>query len=194
MFDHLLTPDFEDMEDMTASAVVSAQIKTVGWIDTLIQQDADIVQTADPAVADLARKAFVSMLDATSARETQVQHVLALQAPQAVRHLVGMLTQYDWAFQEQAKELRGYVVAQLLEESKDSNARIRLKALELLGKVTEVAVFTERSEVTHKVETSDDIEERVRARLKKFLPPTLEVQDAEVKEIAIVPREIKVRD
>jgi hypothetical protein len=186
MFDHLFSPEMENLEDMTASEIVSAQVKTMNWIDTLVEHDATL--PTDTASADTARQAFVSMMDPSTPPDTQVKHVLALQAPEAVRHLVGMLTEYDWAFQEQAKEIRSFVVAKLLEETKDGNGRIRLKALELLGKVTEVAAFTERSEIVHKHETSGDIEERVRERLKKFLPPVLEVQDAEVKEIAIVPR------
>jgi hypothetical protein len=105
-----------------------------------------------------------------------------------------MLTEYDWSFQEQAKEIRSYVVAKLLEETKDGNGQIRLKALKLLGEVTEVAAFTTRTEVTHKHEEAGDIEERVRERLKKFLPPVMEVQDAEVKDIAIVPRAVKGRE
>lgn len=189
MFDHLFSPDMTALEDMTASELVSAQTKTLSWVDSLVEHDAAL--PTDTASADIARQAFVSMMDPSTPPDTQVKHVLALQAPAAVRHLVGMLTNYDWSFQAQAAEIRGYVVAQLLEETKDGNGRIRLKALELLGKITEISMFTERSEVTIKHETSGDIEERVRERLKKFLPPVLEVQDAEVKEIAIVPRGTK---
>ena len=46
-----------------------------------------------------------------------------------MRHLTGMLAAYDWEFVQQAKEIRGYAVAQLIEETKSSNANIRLKAL-----------------------------------------------------------------
>jgi hypothetical protein len=46
-----------------------------------------------------------------------------------------MLTAYDWRFVQQAKELRGYAVAKLVEETANPNANIRLKALGLLGEV-----------------------------------------------------------
>ena len=82
-----------------------------------------------------------------------------------MQHLVGMLTAYDWAFVEQAKELRGYAVAQILEEVKHPDARIRLKALDMLGKVTEVALFTERVEVK-KAQMSDvELETRIKEKL-----------------------------
>jgi len=80
-----------------------------------------------------------------------------------------MLTAYDWAFVEQAKELRGFAVAKILEEVAHPDARIRLKALDMLGKVTEVALFTERVEVK-KTEMSDvELDSRIKEKLNKFM-------------------------
>jgi hypothetical protein len=80
-----------------------------------------------------------------------------------------MLTAYDWAFVEQAKELRGFAVAKILEEVEHPDARIRLKALDMLGKVTEVALFTERIEVK-KTEMSDvELEARIKDKLNRFM-------------------------
>jgi hypothetical protein len=95
-----------------------------------------------------------------------------------------MLTQYDWEYVEHAKELRGYVVAKLLEESKHPDAKIRLRSLEMIGKLTEVASFTERKEITIKDASSEELTERIRTRLKSLLPPVMEVQDAEPKDVA----------
>ena len=92
-----------------------------------------------------------------------------LKVPEAVKQLVGMLSAYDWAFVEQARELRGYAVAKITEETVHPDARIRLKALELLGKVTEVALFTERSEITHKNVSDEQLDEDLKARLSEYL-------------------------
>ena len=92
-----------------------------------------------------------------------------VKAPVAVQHLVGMLTAYDWAFVEQAKELRGYAVAQILEEVKHPDARIRLKALDMLGKVTEVALFTERIEVKKEAMSDMELESRIKDKLNRFM-------------------------
>jgi hypothetical protein len=97
-----------------------------------------------------------------------------------------MLSAYDWDFVEQAKQLRGYVVAKLLEETKDTRAQTRLKALELIGKLSEVASFSERVEIIHKQSDSAELESRLRERLRSLLPPVMEVQDTEIKEIAVV--------
>ena len=80
-----------------------------------------------------------------------------------------MLAAYDWEFVQQAKEIRGYAVAQLIEETKSTNANIRLKALGLLGKVTEVGLFTDKVEVK-KAELSDtEIDAKIKEKLSKFM-------------------------
>ena len=80
-----------------------------------------------------------------------------------------MLTAYDWEFVEQAKELRGYTVAKLVEETQHPNANIRLKALGLLGKVTEVGLFTEKIEVKKTEMSDEEIEARIKDKLNKFM-------------------------
>lgn len=183
MFEHLLDPVFDEVADLPAPAIVSAQINTADWLtDHTIPT---IPATSQDAHA--ARQAFEATLHPELDPETRRRSVMELRSPEAVRHLVGMLSAYDWKFVEQAQELRGYVVAKLLEETKHPDARIRLRALELTGKLTEVSSFTERVEITRKDESADAIEDRIRAKLKQLLPPTMEVQDAEIKEIAVVP-------
>jgi hypothetical protein len=86
-----------------------------------------------------------------------------------VQHLVGMLSAYDWEFMEQAKELRGYAVSQILEETKHPDAKIRLKALDMLGKVTEVALFTERVEVRKTQLSDSDLDAKIKEKLNRFM-------------------------
>jgi hypothetical protein len=87
-----------------------------------------------------------------------------------------MLTAYDWEFIQQAKELRGYTVAKLVEETQHPNANIRLKALGLLGKVTEVGLFTEKIEVKKTDLTEDEIDKKLKEKLARFM----DVTDADV--------------
>lgn len=79
-----------------------------------------------------------------------------------------MLTAYDWEFVERAKELRGYTVAKILEDTNHPTASVRLKALALLGKVTEVGLFTEKIEIK-KAELSDsELDARIKEKLGKM--------------------------
>jgi hypothetical protein len=80
-----------------------------------------------------------------------------------------MLTAYEWAFVEQARELRGYAVAQILKEVEHPDARIRLKALQMLGTVTEVALFTERVEVKKETMSDMELETRIKEKLNRFM-------------------------
>ena len=122
-----------------------------------------------------ARIAFGAMT-ATADTSEQKAALVQLKTPEAVRHLTGMLAAYDWEFVEMAKELRGYTVAKLVEETKSPNANVRLKALGLLGKVTEVGLFTDKIEVKKTDLTEDEIDKKLKEKLAKFM----DVSDAEI--------------
>jgi hypothetical protein len=176
MLEHLIYGEFHpEVVDATAEVLsfekadtattIDAKVKTAQWLKDLELDDEEVETKAD---AEAARKSFASIVTGQSVATTQ-QALANVKAPAAVQHLVGMLTAYDWAFVEQAKELRGYAVAQILEEVKHPDARIRLKALDMLGKVTEVALFTERVEVK-KTQMSDvELEMRIKEKLNRFM-------------------------
>ena len=158
------TPDkLRMLEKATPQELFNSQINTSDWL-TELGAAPDPLEKAQNAEAN---RAFTAL--ATPASDEEKKAALTkLNTPAAVRHLVGMLTAYDWKFVEQAQELRGYAVSQLLEETKHPDAKIRLKALELLGKVTEVALFTERVEMK-KTELSDnELEQRIKDKLAKM--------------------------
>jgi hypothetical protein len=177
MFEQLVDPDFTVLEDAPTAEIIGAQMATSNFLDD--DDDITPLSRRPPTHNDtsLARAAFAAGF--SSSESDHKSKVLALKTPAAVQHHVAMLSQYDWEFVEQAKQLRGFVVAKLLEETKHHDARIRLRSLELIGKVTEVAAFTERSEVIHKQEGASEIEERLRAKLKSLLPSVQEVETIE---------------
>jgi hypothetical protein len=174
MLDHLVhfepevtsRDSFVKLDDASPEDMLSAQVATEQWLAELGVDDDSVV--ADQHQTEAARKAFGSLT--TNADTTEQKASLAeLKSPAAVRHLTGMLAAYDWEFIEMAQQLRGYTVAKILEETKSSNANIRLKALIALGKVTEVGLFTEQIEVK-KVEMSDaEVEQRIKDKLAKFM-------------------------
>jgi len=177
MLEHLIDGEFEPavethpaalplpVEKADTAQTIDAQVKTAEWLKELGLDDEEIEAKAD---AQAARKSFASIVTGQTAPNTQVA-LSQIKTPAAVQHLVGMLTAYDWQFVEQARELRGYAVAQILEETKHSDARIRLKALDMLGKVTEVALFTDRIEVKKADLTDDELETRIKDKLNRFM-------------------------
>jgi hypothetical protein len=175
LFEQLVDPDFVPLADAIPHDAADAAIRTVDFLDDDTEPGLP-PRSASLRDASIARETFTA-LTGGAPQEVTNNHIANLKTPEAVRHLVGMLGAYDWDFVEEAKKLRGYVVAKLLEETSHPDARIRLRALELTGKLTEVASFTERSEVIHKNEGAEEIEARLRAKLKSLLPPVQEVQD-----------------
>jgi len=158
--------NFKPLSRVGVDELLDAQTATADWLDDLgVESDEEVnaqVQTTN------ARDAFKAAATAQPP-EAQKAQLMQLKTPAAVRHLTGMLTAYDWEFVEQAKELRGYAVAKILEEVENPNANIRLKALGLLGKVTEIGLFTEKIEVKQ-VEASDaEIEQRIKDKLNRFM-------------------------
>jgi hypothetical protein len=176
MFDNLVnfTPnpagvgDFIPFEKAAPVDILDAQVATDRWLKDLgVPSDTDLDTKSQQ---NAAREAFTSLnFDVDNAKQRTALAVI--KTPAAVQHLSGMLTAYDWEFIHQAKELRGYTVSKILEETKHPDARIRLKALQMLGNVTEVALFTERVEVIKKDASEEEIEKRLRDRLAKFLTP-----------------------
>ena len=155
--------------------VIDAKVNTVEWLKGLGAADTDTV--VNQAEVQAARASFTNLISSAPAEITH-EHLTQIKTPAAVQHLVGMLTAYDWEFVQQAKELRGYTVAKLLEECENPNANIRLKALGLLGKVTEVGLFTDKIEVKKTDLTDEEIDKKLKDKLAAFMG----VQDMDVVE------------
>ena len=75
-------------------------------------------------------------------------------------------------------------VAKIVEETDHPDARIRLKALELLGKVTEVGLFTERFEVKKSEMSDAELDAKIKEKLAA-LNRTIEVDATEVEDISV---------
>lgn len=179
MFDHLLgivadpPPRFKPLADASAGEVLGAQVATADWLDELgVPSDEELDNRLQRTAA---RQAFTEIVVEPEATDESQKLALAqVKTPEAVRHLVGMLSAYDWEFVEQAQQLRGYVVAKIMEETKHPDAKVRLKALQMLGNVTEVAAFTERVEVKQTKDLNEaELNERLQERLKAFLDKTV---------------------
>jgi hypothetical protein len=68
-----------------------------------------------------------------------------------------------------ANEVRSAITAKLMEIANCGDPRYELKALELLGKHSDIGLFTERSEVTITHKTSAGLEDAIKERIKRLL-------------------------
>jgi len=69
----------------------------------------------------------------------------------------------------EAHQIRNLVVNKLILESDNPDPRVRLKAIELLGKLSDVGAFTEKSEVTVTHQNSDQLREALRSKLSSLI-------------------------
>jgi hypothetical protein len=99
--------------------------------------------------------------------------------PGVMLHLEALLTQYDYSLLEDATVIRNYVTNKLIEETTDADPRIRLKAYELLGKITEVGLFTERVEASVTVKPSTELEALIREKLARLTERVIEHEPIE---------------
>ena len=92
----------------------------------------------------------------------------------------GILTEFGQAVVESSLQIRHLVTNKLILETDNPDPRVRVRALELLGKISDVGLFSEKSEVTITHQSTDDLKEKLRAKLIKLANPDDDIQDAVV--------------
>lgn len=91
--------------------------------------------------------------------------------PGAILKLEALLTHYDHEFLEANRRIQNLVTNKLLEETENEDPKIRLKALELLGKRKGVQLFTDQVEVTIKQKPIEEIEKELGSLLERYMGP-----------------------
>lgn len=130
----------------------------------------------DAQVAATLTTAYASNPHNTSAA---VSHARASTlTPASLQNIRSYLDEYGRAVVTHALEVRHMVTNRLLEESQNPDPRIRIRALELLGKHSDVGLFTDRSEVTITHQSTDELKARLRAKLQKLIQKPALVSDA----------------
>lgn len=87
-------------------------------------------------------------------------------------HLKALVNEYDHQVLESNIQARQYIVNRLLDLSDPRNETKpmeQLKALELLGKVSEIGLFTERVEVNINTKSTAELEEDLVKTLSKYM-------------------------
>lgn len=155
--------DFDPLENLTPAQTLNAQHKTSEWLKAFDEEDeATLTKAQEEKVTD----AFNAL---TRADPDAKQRLLELDLPEEIRSAVGMVTAYQWKFVEQAESLRSMAVSHIVKEIQHPDARIRLKALEMLGKVTEVALFTDRIAVKSEEVTDEELDARIKEKLGRYM-------------------------
>lgn len=140
-------PTFQDLEERVNSAFASL---------TELGHD---IEVSDDDIEN-ARAIVTGTKQATEA---------TLSSPGTIVHIKAILSEYDKAVVESAAQIRTFVTNRLLLETENPDPRIRIKSLELLGKISDVGLFTEKTEITMRHRPTEELEQLLRERLTKII-------------------------
>jgi hypothetical protein len=155
--------DFDPLENLTPAQTLNAQHKTSKWLESFQDDDeATLTEAQEEKTVD----AFNALVRSDPNTKNKL---LQLDLPEEIKAAVGMVTAYQWKFVEQAENLRSMAVSKIVKEIEHPDARIRLKALEMLGKVTEVALFTDRIAVKSEEVTDEELDARIKEKLGRYM-------------------------
>lgn len=102
--------------------------------------------------------------------------------------LVGVhetLKDFSHAVVKNALQIRHLVTNKLILETASPDPRVRIRALELLGKISDVGLFTDRSEVTVTHRSTDELRNSLREKLQSLRQQD-EIEDVEVTESEVL--------
>ena len=154
---------FTELNTITPAQTLNSQKKTSDWLAQFNDDDeATLTEAQEEKTAD----AFNALIRSDPNAKNRL---LQLDLPEEIKSAVGMVTAYQWKFVEQAEELRSMAVSHIVKEIQHPDARIRLKALEMLGKVTEVALFTDRIQVKSEDVTDEELDARIKEKLGRYM-------------------------
>jgi hypothetical protein len=100
---------------------------------------------------------------------------------ETIAMMAGMVAQMNVSVVDELSELKMYVVNGLIQEIQVSNdAKTRIAALKALGEVDGVDAFKKRTEVTHKVQTMEEVESQLLTLLDDVETKYIDVEAKEV--------------
>lgn len=179
-----LTPEFgieipDNVSYIDLKERVEAACKTINELQEHGLEFDDIDEIGKDTAATLAA-AYASEVESTSKELTE--HRTAKMPPAVIIETGNILKEFGELVATHAAEIRNTVTNKLILETENPDARIRIRALELLGKMTDVGLFTDRKEITVTHQTADELREKLREKLVVLKQNAEGVYEAEKEE------------
>ena len=163
-YDKPLPDDFEEEKPTTFAAKVKVASATA---KVLMDAGAEIpTSTQEKVDAQGLFQAFTNPEADNKLNAVTNKH---LQTPATVQHLYQMINDYDHQVIDEAVQLRRFITNKLIEDTGHTDARHRLRALELLGKISDVGLFSDKTEISVKHSSTEDLESQIKAKIYKLL-------------------------
>jgi hypothetical protein len=154
--EHPLPFDLSDEQPKTHKDGIAIAVNTANLIDELggsIEYDNQDLHKA------------AQLISGTDKPNTP-KHVPSAAEAKAASVLV---KQFDFQAFADAQQARTYITNKLIKISDCGDPKVELKALELLGKHSDIGLFTERSEITVHHTTSKGLEDSIKERIKRLM-------------------------
>jgi hypothetical protein len=154
--EHKLPFDLSDEQPKTHKDGVAIAVNTANLIDQLggsIDYDNDALEEAAKVIKG-------------TEKPNKPKHITVSSTAKATAVLV---KEFDFQAFADVQQARNYITAKLVDISNCGDTKLELKALELLGKHSDVGLFTERSEITVHHTTSKGLEDSIKERIKRLL-------------------------
>jgi|TARA_R100000988_G_scaffold44400_1_gene21959 hypothetical protein len=162
------TPSIDLKDRMESAANTAKELGEHGLNVEPTKEDKDVAAKLAVAYADNPEK--------TSKKATPKK--VATLTPASLILTDSILQEFGRSVVESSVQIRHLVTNKLLLETDNPDPRVRIRALELLGKISDVGLFAEKSEVTITHQSTDDIKEKLRSKLAKLVNPPQEIEDA----------------
>lgn len=158
-------PDMKDLATKTAAAAKTVEYLHAHGLE--VEANTEDKDTAAALAVAYAEDPHKTSKAATPKRVAQLTPATLLLTDR-------ILKDFGHSVVKSATQVRHLVTNKLIEETENPDPRIRIRALELLGKISDVGLFAEKSEVTITHQTSDDLKDKLREKLSRLVNPDVE--------------------
>ena len=158
-----------DLRERAAAACATAILLSEHGLDIeLNREDKDVAASLTLQYAQDPENTSKQVTSKKAAKLTPASLILTSSILQEFGHSVA----------KSSAQIRYLVTNKLLLESENPDAKIRIRALELLGKISDVGLFAEKSEVTITHQSTDDLRANLRQKLEKLVNPPVYIEEA----------------
>lgn len=164
-----LDPEFgmeipDDVPYMDLKARVEAACNTINELEHHGLEFDDVPDDVENDIAATLATSYAENVEKTSQAVSDTRFNSL--TPAVILQTNDILKEFGHLVATHSAEIRNTVVNKLILETENADARIRIRALELLGKMTDVGLFTERKEITVTHQNAAELREKLREKLE----------------------------
>ena len=183
-----LEPDFDiPMPGMDTEAVskkhLQARLNAAAMTASMLAQHG--LDIDEPTREDISTAAGIAASYAHNPLHTSKNTSTTRMTPAALLLTQQVLDDYAHQIVQSSVQIRHLVTNKLLQETENPDPKIRLRALELLGKQADVGLFSEKQEITVTHQTTDDLKSKLREKLLRLRDVTPGDEEEENKPLTL---------